>query len=94
MSRSVHTLATLATLALLLVGFSAGAQDVFYVDAVNGDDGNSGRSLAQAKATIKSVGELVGPGDQVLIQPGVYREDGGNDVNNTIFIARSGSQDG
>lgn len=88
MSRRLLFLSSLLALASALI-----AQDVFYVDAVNGDDTNSGRSLTEAKATIKSVGELVGPGDQVLIYPGVYRELESNQQN-TIFIARSGSREG
>ena len=88
MSRKLLSLVFLLSLSAL-----GTAQDVFYIDAINGDDANSGRSLAEAKATIGSVGEFVGPGDQVLVYPGVYRELQSN-AQNTIFVARSGSREG
>ena len=83
---------TLLLLALA-VQVSVSAQTTYHVDD-DGSDANDGRSVATAKATIRAAADLAGPGDQILIQPGVYRENGGKDLFNTIFVPRSGSREG
>jgi hypothetical protein len=45
-----------------------------FVDAVNGDDANSGATPATAKRTIQAAVDAVQPGGEVHVSPGVYVE--------------------
>jgi len=47
---------------------------VCYVDAVNGNDANSGQTLTSAKKTIQAAIDAVQPGGQVRVLPGTYNE--------------------
>lgn len=47
---------------------------VCYVDAVNGNDTNSGQTLTSAKKTIQAAIDAVQPGGQVRVLPGTYNE--------------------
>ncbi len=61
----------------------AHSADTTYYVAPDGDDSNVG-SLAQPWRTIQKAADTVSPGDTVLIQPGIYREN--------IIITRSGTE--
>jgi len=50
------------------------AADQTYFVNISGDDTNSGRSESEALGTIRRATELAGPGDTVLILPGIYDE--------------------
>ncbi len=54
-----------------------------WVDAVNGDNAQDGRTAATAFNTIQKAADLAGPGTTVHILPGIYRE--------TVWPASSGS---
>jgi Right handed beta helix region len=66
-----------------------GTGAVWYVDAVTGKDSNGGRSETSAFKTIARAVDgssaPIGPGDTVLIKPGVYRE--------RVLISRGGTAD-
>ena len=54
----------------------------YFVDPVNGNDGNAGTSWAQAKLTLNGAEDIpVVAGDDVYCGPGVYRETLTVDVN-------------
>lgn len=55
----------------------------YYVDAINGNDANSGAAIASPFATISAAAKLVRPGDVVLIREGTYRE--------TVTVPTSGT---
>ena len=67
---------TAVALALALgLAFRAGlSAATLYVDGTNGNDAQSGLTLASAWRTIQHAAAVVNPGDTVLIQPGVYFE--------------------
>jgi hypothetical protein len=44
----------------------------FHVDAIKGDDRNDGLTLTTAFQRIQKATDVVKPGDEVIIQPGVY----------------------
>ncbi len=44
----------------------------YYVDAVNGNNGNSGLNTGLAKSTIQAASNLTNPGDTVFIMNGLY----------------------
>ncbi len=71
------------TLLLDDVAFQVPRVDDLWVDAVNGNDLNDGRTAATAFKTIQKAADLAGPGTTVHILPGVYRE--------TVYPALSGS---
>ena len=50
------------------------AGTVFYADTTNGSNSNSGRSLADAKATIDAAEAAMADGDTLLVMPGDYDE--------------------
>jgi MYXO-CTERM domain-containing protein len=62
-----------------------------FVDAAVGDDGNPGTE-AQPKKSITGAADVAGPGDTVVVFPGVYREQvlprGGSVNNPLVFRAR------
>jgi hypothetical protein len=58
---------------LLLVAASASAGRTFYVSS-SGDDARDGASLGTAFRTIQRGVKDLGPGDTLLVAPGVYRE--------------------
>ena len=61
-------------LAVGLIAASLTAQrSVFYVDATNGLDTNTGTSLARAWKTLGHASRTVGKNATVLVQPGVYK---------------------
>lgn len=53
---------------------TTGSQTVYYVDAINGNDSNTGTSWSSAKATIGAALGLVADGDTVHIAEGNYPE--------------------
>lgn len=71
------------TLLLDDVAFQVPRVDDLWVDAVNGNDANDGRTASTAFKTIQKAASLAGPGTTVHILPGVYRE--------TVYPALSGS---
>ena len=47
----------------------------YYVNAATGNDANSGRSLALPFLTVqKALDRAVNPGDIILVEPGVYKQ--------------------
>jgi hypothetical protein len=59
--------------ALALMGSpSALAAGTYHVSAVSGDDSNGGGSSSDALASIQEAVDRAGPGDVILVAPGVY----------------------
>jgi len=61
----------------------------YYVDAVNGNNSNSGLSTILAKQTIQSAANLTLPGDTVYIMNGTYEVTSVN--GNVLNMTRSGA---
>ena len=55
-------------------------QPFIYVDDASGDDDNDGRSAVGAFKTIKHALECCDPGDTILVAPGVYGDEPGDEV--------------
>lgn len=69
--------------------------DDLWVDAGNGSDQNSGVNRSEAFASIQTAASLAGPGTQVHILPGVYRESvkpaaDGNPSEPVVYYAEAG----
>lgn len=45
---------------------------VLYVDGVNGNDSNSGKSASMAKKTIQAAIDVATTGDEICVRPGIY----------------------
>lgn len=99
LTRSCHTL--LATLVLLLAAAEVAAA-TYYLDAVSGNDVNSGTSaepwltLARAMSSYAGEGDTVTSGDTVVVRDGAYgafTDSGSNEHNDWIvYIADSGHE--
>ncbi|MCC5848328.1 MAG: immunoglobulin domain-containing protein [Verrucomicrobia bacterium] len=59
-----------------------GTGDTYYLDAVNGNDSNSGLSEAQAWQTFQHAIHTLQPGDTVLIREGDYHSEGNDEYKN------------
>lgn len=69
----MNTLRSLAALFFLLPVACASAKD-FYIDPAKGDDANSGTSSGKAWKTFDKLGATaLGPGDKVVVAPGVHQ---------------------
>lgn len=68
----------------------------YYVDAVNGNNTNTGLSETTALASIQNAANLTNPGDNVFIMNGTYTEVNGNSKGHqcVLTITRSGSESG
>lgn len=73
---NVRTTFFLATILVLLNLYAPlWAIEIYYVDAIDGDDFNNGSSLETAFATIQKGIESSKDSDIVLIYPGIYQEE-------------------
>ncbi|MHC4077895.1 MAG: hypothetical protein ACYST0_05560, partial [Planctomycetota bacterium] len=63
----------LNTCAALVLGGTLCAQGTFYVDAVNGNDGNTGRTPSKAWQTLTKSSKVIGKNSTVLVLPGTYK---------------------
>lgn len=70
---------------IFLMFFSVVSGGTFYVDCVNGNDDNDGRSRKMSFKTISKAAESVSAGDTVLISSGVYHEH--------VSLSRGGKSD-
>ena len=55
-------------------GTAARSPAFYYVDAVNGDDNNTGASLDQAWRTLQKAADTMASGDTAYVRAGTYRE--------------------
>ncbi|MBC7845627.1 MAG: T9SS type A sorting domain-containing protein [Flavobacterium sp.] len=81
------------TMLLLLFSIASAFATNYYVDAVNGNNTNSGTSEALAKRTIQAASNLTNPGDTVFIMNGIYNPTGDSNsgFQSILTIARSGT---
>ena len=81
------------TLAFLLAAAGGAEATTFHVDAAKGDDKNPGDVAIAPLKTISRAARLAGPGDTVVVAPGIYDEMvrvGGHPkaAKRTVFLAR------
>lgn len=81
------------TLLMMLFCISSAFATDYYVDAVNGNNTNSGTSEALAKRTIQAASNLTNPGDTVFIMNGIYNPTGDSNsgFQSILTVARSGT---
>src|SRR6266853_3071504 len=83
-SRRRHALVLL----LCLIRISSLAAGTYYVDCLNGNDGNDGRSPSSAWQTIQRVNRAAfGPGDSILLQRGCTWRGTGFKANGSGSVA-------
>ena len=59
---------------ILVGGFTLAGAATYYVDAVNGNDGNTGTSTGQAWLRLQKAADTMASGDKVFVRAGTYRE--------------------
>jgi hypothetical protein len=81
------------TMLFLLFSIASAFATNYYVDAVNGNNTNSGTSEALAKRTIQAASNMTNPGDSVFIMNGIYNPTGDSNsgFQSILTIARSGT---
>ena len=73
-SQTLYVLIIFLTMATLTITVNnvASAGTTYYIDAINGDDGNSGTSQTKPFETISRANQAVELGDSVIIMSGTY----------------------
>ncbi|RUT67995.1 T9SS C-terminal target domain-containing protein [Flavobacterium cupreum] len=81
------------TMLFLLFSIASSFATNYYVDAINGNNINSGTSEALAKRTIQAAANLTNPGDTVFIMNGIYNPTGDSNsgFQSILTISRSGT---
>ena len=80
---------SLFAVAVAFAGYASFDVATYYVDAVNGNDGNDGSSPEKAMATIQAMYNAAAANSTIWVAPGAYSNDVGRGVASTHWWGRS-----